>query len=258
MINMTEEWVSFWYQCLSENMDYSAYCNARAEGQSQTCKDYEARFPKIETLYEDFGPLDGWPDGGIKSARWKAWFEPRRQLFIADVREVISPSEYQPDPSRLLLTIPLHSDEATTLSAVKSFFETYYRTHKVATDAQPKYRLNTKDGRVAHGYEKVRQACLTSYRSYTFDDDFEYRDVKDVICHFLKNEIDDLGWSMKDEVRQELMTHGTMNPDSYEIFRVRVNKCRREFSALSRGALNGRFPDDTYFESEVLDQFRGE
>ena len=32
MIEMTEEWVSFWYQCLSQNIDYSLYCDARVSG----------------------------------------------------------------------------------------------------------------------------------------------------------------------------------------------------------------------------------
>lgn len=76
---MTEEWVSHWYQCLTQNIDYSLYCDARDSGNEVQCAAYEARFDRVRDIYDDFGTLDGWPDAGMQSALWQEWFEPRRQ-----------------------------------------------------------------------------------------------------------------------------------------------------------------------------------
>lgn len=258
MTQMTEEWVSFWYQCLSENIDYSNYCSARMAADTAKSNSFEVRFPRMADIYEDFGSLDGWPEGGIKSQRWQVWFEPRRHLFLIEPVEITTPATYEPTSSRLLLSIPLQSDVEATVSTVKKFLTDYYSNHEIKKNSKPKYKLNTIDGRVAHGYQKVRQACLTSYRSYSFDADFEYRSIKAAILEFLKHEIDELGWEMKPDVRKELIEHGTMSPDAYESYRVMLDKARRDFKAFSRNAIRGCFPDDIPFASEVMDQFRGE
>ena len=106
MLTMTEEWVSFWYQCLSQNIDYSTYCTARSEGDTAKCAEYEARFDRIADIYQDFGELDGWGDTTIQSSGWKEWFEPRRHLFIASATVITDPSGYKSRAGHLRLTFP--------------------------------------------------------------------------------------------------------------------------------------------------------
>lgn len=258
VIKMTEEWVLFWYQCLSENSEYSSYCRAVECGDCQTMRAQEERFPLIHEIYADFGPTFGWPLRGLDDPMWKEWFEPRRHLFMYSIQEV---TERNPAsrPGHLTINVPLAADLAEVETLFKRFIQ------EIATDQNrerapaPKYQLHTTRGRVACGYQQVRQAVHTSTVSYTFDPEtFEYVTIEQAMVQFLKNEVLTMGWSIKNSTYKTLVADGTINPDEFEGFKVRINKCRRDFVALSRNTLRGRFPDLTPFEGDVMDQFWGE
>lgn len=259
MNQMNEEWVSFWYQCLSENSDYSSYCSAREQGNSARCLELERRFDCVAEIYADFGPLDGWPDGGITSQRWKSWFLPRKHLFMPDVRELVDLDTSTPTRGELVLAIPLQSSVDGTVDAVRQYLDSLYRERVVVPPAPPKYQLRMSGIRVAHGFEQVRQAVLTSLRSYAFHPEtMEYVSIKECTIEFLRHELDNLGWTLDPVARQELMEHGQISEDRYEGFKVRINKCRRDFKAFASNVMRKSFPDDRAFGSDVIDQFLGE
>lgn len=261
MTDTSEEWVSFWVQSLSANQDYASYCTAREKCDVTRCIELEKQFDRIASIYEDFGSVDGIDSRGIDSPYWSAWFEPRRHLFMLEPTEIIAQGSATPMESVLELAIPLAATPEETSKTVIRFLHNYYSTHEVKQHAPPKYRLLLRRGRVACGYEKVRQACLMASASYTFDESFEYRKtIKEVILEFLKHEIDVLGWTMSTKVRDELMTRGTMDADAYESYRVMIDKSRREFRHISANAISGNFPDDSKppFPVNVMDQFWGE
>jgi hypothetical protein len=261
MSSMTEEWVSFWVQALSANLEYGSYCSAREMGDTARCEVLEARFDRIAEIYEDFGHVDGIDGRGIASPQWKAWFGPRKHLFMLEPTEILAPRPPIQRESVLQLAIPLAATPEETSATVLTFLRSFYATYQVKQHTPAKYQLQQRRGRIACGYEKVRQACLMASVSYTFDENFEYRKtIKEVVLEFLKHEIDVLGWSMSSNVRNELMTRGTMDVDTYENYRVMIDKSRREFRNLSANTIFARFPDDSKptVTVDVMDQFWGE
>ncbi len=256
MTDMTEEWVSFWYQCLAQNFDYSHYCTAKTTGDAETCQSLEARFECIAEIHQDFGAMDGWPDDGMKSRQWLEWFEPRQHLFMASATVITDPSAHGPRAGHLLLDIPLQANAASTTQLVSRLITGYYASHAPTAPVPPKYALHRNNDRLAHGFEKVRQACLSAARSYRYDPaTFEERRHVDAIADFIHNEINNMGWSLDPIARKELIETGKLSEQRLESFKTMLNRCRRDFKAFARNTIRGRFPDDTPFESEVLDIF---
>lgn len=260
MTQMTEEWVLFWYQCLSENQTYSEYCSAAERGDKQTCAKLAKKFPLLPELCTDFGPPLGWPRGGVNGEDWREWFTPKRHLFMQAVEQVSTDATIVPTDGYLLLRIPLQQTAAATSALVRDHLNRLYATAEQTAAPAPKYRLHLRGQRVACGYEQVRQAVHTSTVSYAIDERGEYVPIRTAIVNFLRGELSNMGWKMSTPAKAALMkVGGDVDEDTYEKFRVRVNKCRRDFAALSQNALHGRFPDITpRNDSEVNDQSWGE
>lgn len=257
---MTEEWVLFWYQCLSENLDYSEYCSAMRDGDFARSQKLESRFPLLPELYGDFGGLFGWPEKGVQGGDWKEWFEPKRHLFLQSVEEVAAGAVPTLVEGHVLLRVPLQVSAEATSALVHDYLNRKYSLESPASAPISKYRLHTRGNRIACGYQQVRQAVHTSTVSYAIDPvTFDYLPIRQVIVNFLRGELDNMGWSISVECRKRLLDHGTLDEDTFENFKVRINKCRRDFMALSQNVIRGRFPDLTpYPDSRVMDQFWGE
>jgi hypothetical protein len=253
---MTEEWVSFWYQCLAQNIDYSLYGSAVVAGDAATCKKFEARFEGIAEIYEDFGVMDGWPDEGIKSPQWLDWFEPRQHLFMTSATVIVEGAQYVPRVGHLLLDVPLQADAPSTVKIIGKLLDEYFACHAPVVSVPPKYVLHLKDGRLAHGFEKVRQSCLSAARSYRYDPvTFEELRFVDSVAAFVQHEIDNMGWSLDSVARKELIETGKLSEQRLDSFKAMLNRCRRDFKAFASNTIRVRFPDDTPFDSTVLDIF---
>jgi hypothetical protein len=256
MAAMTEEWASFWYQCLVANIDYCVYCDARDENDTERYKPFELRFHGIAEIYEDFGTLDLWPESGLESALWREWFPPRRHLFMAAAGSVTDVSTYVHSRNNLLIDVQLQRDAHSTMELIRPILDEYYRRNFVPPPTPPKYSLHLKNGRLAHGYEKVRQACASAVRSYRYDPvTFEELRHVDAIAAFIRHEIDNIGWKLDPIARKELMETGRLSEQRIDSFKAMLNRSRRDFQAFARNTIRGRFPDDSPFQSDVLDIF---
>ncbi|MDP4301359.1 hypothetical protein [Leptothrix discophora] len=253
---MTEEWVSLWHQCLAMNMDYTGYCDARTAGDASKCSEYESRFDKIKEIYEDFGELAFWDESGMESAYWREWFEPRRHLFLSAPRVVADLTTYVATPGHLLIEVPLQADAGTISSAVVGLIRQQFSTDSVQVSAITKYRLRQVNGKVAHGMQQVRQACRSVVRSYRYNFETweEWRHV-DAVAAFVRNEIDNMGWSLDPKARDELNRTGYLDPQRLESFKTMLNRCRRDFRAFAANTIRGSFPDARPFDSAVQDIF---
>jgi hypothetical protein len=221
MALMTEEWVSLWYQCLSQNIDYSIYCDARDAGDLVRCRQYEAKFDKIGDIYADFGTLDGWPEDGMASQLWVEWFEPRKHLFIDVARLVTDARQYVAHPGFALLEVPLQPDADATAAIVSEFLARQYASGKVVPAPRPKYALNAKGSRPANGIEQVRKACRSVTRSYRYDPiTFEERRYRVAVTEFVRNEVDYMGWAIDPKAREQLAKEGTLSEERFEPHRV--------------------------------------
>jgi hypothetical protein len=253
MTTVTEEWVSLWYQCLSQNIDYSLYCNARESGDAAKCREYEARFDKVAEIYDDFGTMDAWPEEGIQCPYWKKWFEARKHLFMDAARHVTDPAQYVVREGFVLLEIPMQVDAKSTGTIVDTFLTRHFENNDVVPAPKAKYKLYENSAR---SIQRVRQACRSVVRSYLYDlDTADELKRKDAIKQFVRHEIDNMEWSIDPRTRKELMKSGTLPDDRYESYRVMLNKCRRDFRAYAANTIRGSFPDDRPFESNVQDIF---
>lgn len=261
MTAMTEEWVMLWYQCLSENYDYSLYADARVQGDTDTCKEYEKKFEKIAEIYEDFGRLRSLDDLDKSSWEWRAWFEPRKHLFMPDVR-VVKPDELAIKDGEILLSVPLQATEAETVAAVALEIKRIYSSQLTVSPKPPKYKLYKVRGNVAHGYQQVKQAVVTSVGK--FSDDLDPRrlqpgfTMRDAMTDFLRRHLHELGWGVDVEVERQLEGGDRLDEDSYEELKPRINRSRREFRKLARNVIWGSFPDMRPFDSLVWDRFQKE
>jgi hypothetical protein len=255
-----EEWVSFFYQCLSENLDYSTYCTARETGNTKQSKLLESKYPHVADLYNDLGTLFGWPDSGIQHESWREWFLPRRHLFIQDVQEL---SSRDVQPGHVRVVVPLLESYEDTRKLVELFLVDAYAAGVDEYAAAPKYKLHSKAAGkgagkvVAVGYKQVKTALMTSYRYHGLDEDFELRDTtKAMMLEFLKQEFIALNWNMPNAVWKELNEQGTMHEAEFVTFRRLINQARSDFKLLSANAMHGRFPDLSLVDtSAVIDHF---
>lgn len=260
MAMMNEEWVLLWYQSLSENYDYSLYADAREKGDVQTCKEYEGRFECVAGIYEDFGKLTSCMHEGLNTISahwWRDWFEPRKHLFLPDVRAVVASDTTSND--RLLLNISLKGSLLDTVAEITRQVKQAHAECSAAGTVQPKYKLHLHGGDVAVKFGIVKSAVITSIGKYAYVPDVQTdASVKAAMIDFLQHHITDMGWRLGNQEMQDLLQSGTLSEERYESFKTLVNRSRRTFRALSRNAIRGSFPDLRPYKSLVWDRFKME
>lgn len=260
MTVMTEEWAMLWYQCLSENYDYSLYADARIAGNAEVCQKYEQQFDQIADIYSDFGKLRSLDDCSLdpESWWWKEWFEPRQHLFMADVKQLPEPPAAIA-PDTMLLSIPLTGAMDETVAAATRAIEGAFSRNNLAGTVIPKYRLLEKDGQPATKIDQVRHAVITSISKWSYipppgDGDV----VNKISIDFLKRQMHNMGWQLGEREMQDLMQRDYVDPDRQESFAVLIRRHRKLFRALSRNTIRRSFPDTRPLKSTVWDRFKGE
>lgn len=261
MTIMTEEWVSFWYQCLDANLDYRKYCQFRDENNIEKCQALERTFPKVREIYEDFRDVGIWSSDGLKSKDWIAWIDNKRDLFGIP-GFVTRPSTFTPHEGYALLEVPLMGSALETTALVGKFLTHYYATTDVNAAPEPKYMLFETNGRVSLTYQTVRNACLVGSLTARFDhsdpENIEELSYKQAVTAFMRREIETLGWGkrMDSDARKKLIEEGKLSEDDFATLSRMVNKSRQLFRALARNTIEGRFPDATPFDiSSAEDNF---
>lgn len=256
---MTEEWASYWIQCLSANSDYTDFRIAAERGDTEKCLLIERKIKGITELYRDFGRVFGIIGSYETCQDWKNWFEPRRHLFLSSPKTLLAGEVVSDSRSKLNLEIPLHATAKETIDSVARFINSHYENNEVSVADTPKYQLHKPYGLLLCGLQAVKRAVMTSYRSYAYEMDGSYRSIDDASKEFLRHEIGELGWCKNNkDLLQRLQSGAEVTEDEWELLLPRVREARRTFVKLSSSAVRGRFPDDTVQESKVLCQFWGE
>jgi len=255
---MTEEWVAFWMQCLSQNIDHGSYCMHSDDGEEQEQMDeLEKRFPLLADIYKDFGDGYSWTKDGLGDPKWQKWFGEHKRLFMSPIKEVATIPDDLDKKNSLLLCLPLKPDIEDTLNDVREYLRSVYRSRNISPVPRPKYQLNTMGKKPAVGYEVVRQAVLMS-TDKTLDEMFMNGDrfsVKQAVIGFLQRNIEILGWSIDPKAKRDLMEFGRLSEARFESFRARLNTCRSDLKLLSANTIRGKFPDLTPFGSHTWDAF---
>ena len=257
---MTEQWVILWYQCLSENYDYSLYADARMADDLATCREYERQFEMIAEIYEDFGKLDSLYDCDATpdSHWWIEWFEPRRHLFMPRL-EILSHEQRCNDPNSVVIRIPLGATLEATVAAAQELITQAYEKSDIAGANLPKYRLYEIDNKPAVKFDIVRHAVITSIskRFYKSSSD-STGTVNDVSSDFLKRHLNDMGWRISELEMNDLLQRDFISLHRQDSFRTLIGRNRKRFRMLSRNTLRASFPDKRPFKSLVWDRFQME
>ena len=258
MFVMTEEWVAFWMQCLSQNIDYGTYCmHSDADDEHEEMAKLEERFPLLAEIYKDFGDGYRWTKDGLDDPKWKRWFDEHKHLFMSSIHEIKTIPDSLDQNTTLLLSVPIQSNIEDTVNDVREYLKSIYRDRSIMPAPQPKYQLSMKAKKPAVGYEVVRQAVLMS-TDKRLDEMFMNGDqfsVKQAMIGFLQRNIDELGWSIDPKAKHELMVHGQLSEERFESFRARIKTCRSDLKLLAANTIRGKFPDLTPFESRTWDAF---
>lgn len=257
---MTEEWAMLWYQCLSENYDYSLYSDARIAGDKVACQEYEYKFPLIADIYNDFGKLNSLHDCSFDpdSWWWQEWFTARRHLFLPDVKQLTElPAAITPDT--MVLSIPLTgTKDETVATAMRAIVSAFDRSGQADT-VLPKYRLMEKDCAPAVKIDQVRHAVITSIDKYSYQPSSEQgNSVNKVSIEFLKRQLGNMGWHFGEREMDDLMQRNLVEPERQESLAVLIRRHRKIFRALSRNTIRASFPDKRPFKSLVWDRFKSE
>jgi hypothetical protein len=256
MADMTEEWVSLWYRCMTWNIDYRNYCMAASAGDEAACQKLVKKFPLIADIYADFDELDLWPDDGLNSEQWREWYEPRRQLFTSEIVEVGCHAEHVMEQGHVVLDIPLLATQADTEMLVRQYLEGRYANSAFVPASAPKYSLHLTDGKLALNLKEVRQACVSVGRSYAYDPDADDHRFVDSVTEFVRHHLDDMEWrEIGDDARKLLQEKGELSDTHHKSFTSQLTRSRRHFVALCRNTIRGRFPDLSEFDSLTLKKF---
>lgn len=255
---MTEQWVILWYQCLSENYDYSLYADARMADDLATCREYERQFEMIADIYEDFGKLDSLYDCDATpdSQWWIEWFEPRRHLFMPRL-EILSNEQRCNDPNSVVIRIPLGATLEATVAAAQELITQAYEKSDIAGANLPKYRLFEIDNTPAVKLDLVRRAVITSISKRLYRPSSETGDVvNQVSIEFLQHHHNDMGWGLSTREVDDLELRNIIPVYRKDSFRTRIHRNRQLFRKLSRNTLRASFPDQRPFKSLVWDRFQ--
>ena len=255
-----EDWACLWYQCLSENYDYSKYSDAREANDFATCALYEKQFEKIADIYNDFGKLESLITCQVRpySWFWNEWFEAKLHLFMPAVEKFLSDRISCADDN-LLLSIPLSGKLEDTVSAAAIAIEAAFERSKIANTQQPKYQLKLgSTGKPAMKFEIVKHAVITSISKYSYQPSPENgASINKISLAFIERHHEAMGWPLGQQEKKDLVERDFLSPERQESFKTLINRHRRTFRALSRNTLRASFPDTRPFKSAVWDRFKG-
>jgi len=243
-----------WYQCLSENYDYSLYSEAKEKGDEETCAAYEAKFDKIAEIYEDFGKLESLNSWRMDSHIWQAWFPQRKHLFLPNVQVSAAHAE---DNWHLNLTIPLDGPIEETIAEASRMIRSACEQSPHMETIAPKYRLHTVEGKTVHDISVIRKSVITSINKWLNASPGYTPDVGVLIQEFAAHHLEDMEWKLSDADYETLQRTHRLPVYRIEAFTTVVTRYRKTFRALSRNTIRGHFPDTSPYKSLVWDRFQG-
>lgn len=193
-----EEWVFWWFCFLELNEDYFEYCEAMAANDLDAAREVE-KFTNLNLadMYKDWGVLWSISFYDTSDPAWKAWFEPRRHLFIdqvvtESVSVVTNATTYNPQAGHVLLDIPLAMTRNDIEGQVRELLKDYRRTDYKPTVTPAKYQLYTRGTR-GEGFSQMVHA----YQTFTNNDAATEENIAKYVAEFGMGAFDDVGIKMK-------------------------------------------------------------
>lgn len=253
-INAT--WIRQWLLCLLNNEDYLAYCLRPREEEIIEENEGSRLNTSISNVFADFGDLYA-ELPTFSTNEVKAWIHSRRSLFFSSTKvvSIANPGLHEKKAGHILLDIELSEDIEITLKEVKRVLgiaylpELSYRLH---TGKQGMLPLKPLAKYALHG--DCNMATLGRVRKAVSAGMYRHRDsplrakplsITETVLAIKKDKRNAFGWTMSsDDLEAEKRgAFGSHILASSEV--ALLKRARKDFAALVRNVIHGRFPDFT-------------
>lgn len=248
-------WISGWLYCFQHNPEYKAYCDAKQHKDIVCCIELEKQHAPIADLYLDWGDIHS-IDARSSSESFVSWYESKKNLFqdYSLVSWVADPVNYIHRPGHLLLDVPFADLKSVTMENLKRFIDFAYKFRMQTVEQSmiaaermanqplpgPKYTLagdlmNSSIGRLLKAiYINDISSKEKSGRHLT---------NAELVLYAMRDPENPFNWKMQKHDHEAVAAGTFYNSitDSSEISLIKRH--RKDFDALVRNTVRGRFPD---------------
>ena len=250
-------WISGWLYCFQHNPDYKVYCDAKQRMDTECCIELEKQHTAIADLYLDWGAIHA-IDARSSTQSFKSWYAAKKNLFheYSLVSWVADPVSYAHRPGHFLLDVPFADLKSITMENLKRYIDLAYKFRKQAAEQStieaarlvnqplpgPKYTLtgdlmNSSIGRLLKAI-------------YVNDINSREKEGKpftnaELVLRAMRDPENPFEWKMLKHDHEAVAAGTFYNSitDSSEI--ALIKRHRKDFDALVRNTVRGRFPDYT-------------
>lgn len=258
---ITAKWLRLWMFCFQQNTDFEAYCVARRDKDESACQDLEGRFDRIMELYADWGNIH-LINARSSSDSFAAWKNERHHLFYRSslIRWIEDPNAYVHSPGRFLLDVPFAEHKADTLKQLNRYVDFVYKMRDRAAhhSTKPvarlvnlplpaaKYSLHGDFNKATRG--RVTKAIYVAfYRYKQIQNNGKPLSTSETVLAIKQDPKNPLGWKMLRADESALSSNAFKKHlfagSGTEI--TLLKRHRKDFAALVRNTIYGRFPDFT-------------
>lgn len=236
------DWLWWWYRYFKENGDYKAYCEARRDGDSETCSDLEGRFDRIAELYEDWGDIHSDKRLYKNESSWREWLYERRHLFLTEVPPIRTLVTLSDVPSgAIAIQIPNTVSKDELLQFLAEFADAEYAM--LRSTSRPKYQLYAPEGRIDQStFQTVKKAFYVhaAAQQHVWFPGTYAGTALEVMALELKSQLG-FGWELEPD-QEERLRNGTLSMLELDAFKKQVARYKAQFDSYVGNTIHGVFP----------------
>ena len=248
-------WISCWLYCFQRNVEYRKYSIAKQEDNYELINAMQGKFPKLAELYLDWGDISK-VNPLVHTESFKIWYASKKPLFeqISLVTWISDPSTYVHTEGHLLIEVPFSDTKVETLENLKRFIDFAYeyrdRAVKSSTIQEariankplplPKYCLhghlmNSSDGR-------LHKAIFVNHiRTHKAPD--KPLTNAEIVLKAYRDPRNPFEWELTPLDLKAIAAGTFYNSLTNGVELNLIKRHRKDFEALVRNTIHGRFPD---------------
>ncbi|SDB85941.1 hypothetical protein [Paraburkholderia lycopersici] len=234
-----------WLKCFQQNADFKSYCDAKRNGDDETCAALEQVHIRIAELYHDWGNIHILPPMN-ESNNWWNWFEPRQHLFVLPDVEIADPIEWMAEPDgTTLIAIPNGLRKEQLLQVLTHFVSNHpdilgdgpkYEIQRVKGESLPDTLKRIYRARTVYLMQAVQYVDPSTSKS------FSSRAAGSVVKSPEANRLFGFDWFINGEVNQKLFDAGKLPSEELKSYTKTIDNLRKSYQACIDNTILGVFP----------------
>lgn len=243
-------WLRLWIHFLKLNPNYKAYCIARRAGDTATCTTLEVQHARLNAIYADLGDLYEVDTARSNTESYFKWWMGHRHFFtpIVSVKTINDHASYKPRSGHLLMEVSLTQNRKDVVAKVESFLadvyehririmeESKFDSLRLATQPvpPPKYAMIGKVSKATAG--AVSKAIYANLHCRT------KLSMAETVLAMMRDPKNPFGWKLT-AIEEQDIAKGRFKLVSIDTEVKLLRRARKDFDALVKNTLEGRFPD---------------